>query len=278
MTYATLAMLAFWGFSAFAQSDEFSRWERVRTPLKGTPSSIGTYSAGCMFGAVSLDLDGPHHAMMRLSRRRHFAQPTMVSYLNDLSVRAKAARVPLLLIGDVSPPRGGPMRSGHNSHQMGLDADVWLWSPGRRPSRRERESLGAPSFVIDRKKLKKTWGRNQNQLVSLAAQDDRVARIFVSPAIKKHFCTTQPEAPWLYKIRAWWGHDAHMHIRLHCPTEDPSCVAQAPLDPKDPGCGEELAWWFSKEADEEWAEMRRNPKPREFPELPMACKDFPEKT
>ena len=31
-----------------------------------------------------------------------------------------------LLVGDLAQPRGGPMLTGHASHQMGLDADVWF--------------------------------------------------------------------------------------------------------------------------------------------------------
>jgi penicillin-insensitive murein DD-endopeptidase len=33
---------------------------------------------------------------------------------------------PGLLIGDMAQPRGGPMITGHESHQIGLDADIWL--------------------------------------------------------------------------------------------------------------------------------------------------------
>jgi hypothetical protein len=34
-----------------------------------------------------------------------------------------------LYIGDISQPRGGPMTSGHASHQIGLDADIWMLPP-----------------------------------------------------------------------------------------------------------------------------------------------------
>ena len=51
---------------------------------------------------------------------------------------------PGFLVGDISQPRGGPMFTGHASHQIGLDADVWLTPmPDRTLSRAERESMPA---------------------------------------------------------------------------------------------------------------------------------------
>ena len=39
---------------------------------------------------------------------------------------AEAAGLPTLYMNDISRPHGGPMAGLHASHQVGLDADVWL--------------------------------------------------------------------------------------------------------------------------------------------------------
>ena len=70
-------------------------------------------------------MNGPHWQVMRLSRR--LGHPQLVAYIERLSETAsRASGWPGLLIGDMSQPRGGPMLTGHASHQIGLDADIWL--------------------------------------------------------------------------------------------------------------------------------------------------------
>lgn len=249
----------------------FEQWAKIKVPLPGPAQPIGLYSAGCLGGASTLSSDGEGFSVMRLSRARYFAHPEMISYLENLGEKLHAVGAPLLLIGDVGPPRGGPMISGHASHQMGLDADLWL-TPGKtRPTDQQRESWGAPSFVIGRKKLKKTWGSKQVNIVINAADFPEVNRIFVSPPIKRYFCKNFANAPWLFKLRPWWGHEEHVHVRLNCPANSPLCQIQAPLNPHDNGCGPTLDWWFSKEADDEWKKMITHPTPREFPDLPAEC-------
>ena len=73
----------------------------------------------------------------------------------------------------------------------------------------------------------------------------RVDRIFVHWQIKKHLCqVVKGERRWMNKIRAWWGHAEHFHVRLSCPSDSPACLPQAPLANND-GCGEELNWWLT---------------------------------
>ena len=51
-----------------------------------------------------------------------------------------------------------------------------------------------------------------------AAQEPAVQRIFVNAAIKKALCReAKGDRSWLSKIRPWWGHDYHFHIRMRCP-------------------------------------------------------------
>lgn len=252
----------------------FDTWERIRTPSPGPAAAIGGYSAGCLAGAEQLEPLGMGFVTMRPGRKRFYGHPDLVQYVRALGEKLKKQNLPLMLVGDLSPPRGGPMRTGHVSHQSGLDVDIWLMMSKKTPTLAERESWGAPSYVIDRKKLKSNWSDQQVKLVATAADFEQVNRIFVSPAIKKYFCEHFPTAQWLHKIRAWWSHHDHLHVRLNCSKDSPNCEPQDPLDPSVTHCGPDLDWWFSKEADDEWAEMVRNPTPRQFPNLPIACEEL----
>src|SRR3954465_6422731 len=110
---------------------------------------IGFYAKGCIAGAEELPITGSTWQVMRLSRNRNWAHPEMVRLLERLAANAhKDAGWPGILVGDMSQPRGGPMFTGHASHQVGLDADVWLTPmPKRELSRNEREEMSAVMMV-----------------------------------------------------------------------------------------------------------------------------------
>lgn len=162
--------------------------------------------------------------------------------------------------------------SGHASHQIGLDADIWLMRPPRsRYSTQEREEISAVSVLLpDKREVSSTvWKRDHSVLIKAAAEDERVARVFVNPAIKRALCDGEDgDREWLRKIRAWYGHDAHIHVRLHCPDSDSKCRDQIP-PPRGDGCGAELDWWFTE------APYKRAPaksKPLRLSDLPPACR------
>ena len=249
----------------------FAEWAAISAPMPGDPAAIGFYSAGCLQGGQVLPLDGAGYAVMRPSRRRFYGHPALIDYLTTLASARPGGQKRLLLIGDLGPARGGPTLSGHASHQNGLDVDIWFITRAARPTAAQRERLGAPAFVIDRKRLRPTWGIAQAGLLVAAANRDEVNRIFVSPAIKRDMCRRYPQASWLYRLRPWWGHEDHFHVRLLCPDDSPLCQEQDPLDPLDNGCGADLDWWFSAEADREWSKIRSSYEPRPFPTLPAAC-------
>ena len=253
----------------------FDQWASVTEPLPGPAAPIGFYSAGCLQGAQALSLDGTGYAVMRPSRRRFYGHPSLVSYLTELAASTHNDNRKLLLIGDLGLPRGGPMLMGHASHQNGLDADIWFMTRANRPTNVERERLSAPGFVAGRKRLRSTWGAAQARLLAAAADNADINRIFVSPPIKRYMCRNFSTAPWLYRLRAWWGHEDHFHVRLKCPGDRPLCREQDALDPADNGCGADLDWWFSREADREWARLAASTEPRPFPELPAECKAIP---
>src|SRR5690606_16762689 len=110
------------------------------------------------------------------------------------------------------------------------------------------------------------------RVLALAAADERVARIFVNPVIKRELCReASGERAWLRKIRPWWGHDAHFHVRLACPAGSPDCEPQPELPPGD-GCAE-IADWMDENKQAERARERAQyrDRVRGMPELPAAC-------
>jgi len=246
-------------------------------------SPIGSYANGCLCGAKRMPLDGPHWQVMRPSRNRFWAHKDLIQYIEELSERAHKDGWNGILIGDLSQPRGGPMVSGHASHQIGLDADLWLTPmPNRKLSEDERESMEAHSvLVIDSANLDpKIWTEAHANFVRDAAQDDRVARIFVTPAIK--LALAQKKDPdgkdtwWLRKLRPYEGHDDHIHVRLHCPEGARDCIEQEP-PPEGDGCGAELDEGMKKTAADPPYTSHPQPEtpPDPFPlsKLPRGCVD-----
>jgi penicillin-insensitive murein endopeptidase len=148
--------------------------------------SIGFYAKGCLAGAAALPINGKTWQVMRLSRNRNWGHPAMVRFLEQLSERGAKVGWRGLLVGDMSQPRGGPMITGHASHQVGLDADIWFTPmPARELTRAEREEMSATMIVAnDRKDVDpKVWAPAHGALIKTAAQDPQVQRIFVNPAI-----------------------------------------------------------------------------------------------
>ena len=221
---------------------------RKSEPAAMPPRTIGFYSHGCLAGGVALPVNGPAWQVMRLSRNRNWGHPELIALLETLATQARAeVGWPGLLVGDISQPRGGPMPNGHASHQVGLDADIWLTPmPDRELTRKEREEMKATVVVAaDRRDVDPAaWTPAHVGVIRLAAEMPAVERIFVNAAIKKALCRdTGGDHAWQSKVRPYWGHDYHFHIRIRCPGDSPDCSPQPPVPPGD-GCGNELDWWF----------------------------------
>ena len=122
---------------------------REVAPAAGPPQAIGAYERGCLSGAVALPADGPNWEVMRPSRNRAWGHPVLIALLERLAAKLPAeAGWPGFLVGDIAQPRGGPMLTGHGSHQIGLDADLWLTPmPDRRLSPSERDEMSATDVV-----------------------------------------------------------------------------------------------------------------------------------
>src|SRR5689334_21654230 len=210
--------------------------------------SIGFYTHGCLAGGIALPINGKSWQVMRLSRNRNWGHPELIAFLERLANKVpKISDWPGLLVGDMSQPRGGPMLTGHASHQVGLDADIWLTPmPKDRLSREEREEMSATMVVApDRKDVDpKVWTHGHFAVIKAAAEDPKVERIFVNAAIKKALCRKAgKDRAFLHKVRPWWGHDYHFHVRIACQPGSPDCKEQeAPSDAE--GCGHDLDWWF----------------------------------
>lgn len=247
-------------------------WRDVREPAPGPPQSVGAYTSGCLQGAQMLPPDGPGFQTMRRHRRRFFGHPVLLRYLYDLAEAASKQGLGTLSIGDLGQARGGPTPSGHRSHQTGLDVDIWflLLSNGQKLSAEERETISAPSMVNGQARSvdMTQWSPRQAQLLRLATGSEVVERVFVHAAIKQDLCRQFPGAGWLQKLRPWWGHDDHFHVRLRCPAGDHACQRQESV-PAGDGCGADLAWWFTEEA------RKPQPRPETAPvPLPAACNEI----
>ncbi len=216
---------------------------RDASPHKSAP--FGSYSKGCVAGAVQLPETGPNWQAMRLSRNRNWGHPELVAFVQRLS--KFAARQPGwngLYVGDMSQPRGGPMLSGHRSHQIGLDADIWMLPPNRlNLSAKDRENLSSISMRrANGAYVNGSWTRAHHEILKAAAKDKAVARIFVFPGAKVQMCKDEKgDRSWLRKIRPWWGHHYHFHVRLACPRGARGCVDQAP-PPAGDGCNDAVDW------------------------------------
>lgn len=222
-------------------------WAKVTSPAGTEVQAIGEYGNGCISGAVSADLKNPNYQVIRQQNRRFYGHPVLVEYIGDLADRAHEAGLPILLIGDMAMPRGGRFIRGHASHQSGLDVDVWFRMVKSPLGKKALEQPSALTIVKDNfLETNKYYNKDTYTLIKLAATDDRVSRIFVHPSIKNQVCRDTPkeDRDWVRKLRPWWGHTAHMHVRLECPEGSTLCIKQAAVPPGD-GCGAEVESWLN---------------------------------
>ena len=245
------------------------------TPSNQQSMPVGSYSRGCAAGNVQLPETGPTWQAMRLSRDRNWGNPVLVSYLEDLSAAVTRLGWRGLYIGDMGNPRGGPMISGHASHQIGLDADIWFLPPARLDlTAGQREAIASISIRSDDQlSVNANWNPSYRAMLKAAASDPRVDRIFVAAAIKIEMCKTAiaADAKWLQHIRPEASHQDHMHVRLKCPPGASLCQSQTPtvadLSNGGSGCDDTLMYWVS--------DAYLHPKPPKTPAPPAPHKKGP---
>lgn len=250
----------------------------AKLPSLGKPMAIGYYPRGCLAGGVPLPTTGPTWQVMRLSRNRFWGHPELVKFLERFApLAAKATGWKGILVGDMAQPRGGPLPFGHLSHQIGLDVDIWFMPmPDHVLSADERENVSAISLVtgdwlrVDAK----TWAPADIAFIKTAAEQPEVERVLVNAAIKKELCRVEPHHPaWMAKVRPWYKHNDHIHVRLKCPADSPNCRHQPPV-PGDDGCGKSLDYWFTDKVLHPKPPVTPAKPPREITmaDLPPACK------
>jgi penicillin-insensitive murein endopeptidase len=229
---------------------------------------VGAHARGCLAGGVQLPETGPTWQAMRLSRNHEWGNPVTIAFIEDLSRTATRYGWRGLYIGDIGQARGGPVR-GHASHQIGLDVDIWYTPPPRlNLTRAERERVGATIVrSSDQRHVNANWTPSHAAILEAAARDPRVERIFVTPPVKLSMCetATRRDTDWLRKIRPWWGHHDHFHVRLHCPKGATGCVDPAPI-PAGDGC-QDAVWWVT---DALLPPDPNAPKPKPKPPLQLA--------
>lgn len=249
-------------------------WAKVRSAVQGPAEAIGTPTSGCLTGGVPLPKKGKGFKLARAERRRNFGHPELVSLIQKVALEGALIKLPPLLVGDLSQARGGPTLSAHASHQTGLDADIWYSRAARKQA-----TLTSPPSMVDLKRLDvaRAFGKREISTLKSFAENPKVDRILVHFAIKRELCRKFPNEAWIRKIRPWFGHDRHFHLRIRCPEASPLCVRQDPI-PAGNGCDATLEWWWSDEArQDEGKNLDRQHNPA-MPDLPEACRPLLIKT
>ncbi len=237
---------------SFAYKPETKRdnnWSAQKTPTQASkPSSIGSYANGCISGAVALPSKGDGFYDMRRNRGRYFGHPKLIDFITELGQFVDRKYSKSIMTGDLSQARGGKMNFGHSSHRIGLDVDVWMQilNANEKPYRlRDMQTTISKS---DGRLLANKLKPEIRDALYFSATHKNVARIFVNPVIKASLCETEADRSWLRKLRPWWGHHEHFHVRLNCPSDSPLCKNQASI-PAGSGCNEGLYNWVDKQSD-----------------------------
>ncbi|TFL18712.1 penicillin-insensitive murein endopeptidase [Jannaschia formosa] len=241
---ALACLIALLALPASAQQPAKQLFGAADRPSAQQPEPIGSYARGCAAGLAQLPETGESWQAMRLSRNRNWGHPELVDLVQDIGRHMDRIGWSGIYVGDLSQPRGGPMTSGHSSHQIGLDADIWLYpATDMTLSRQQRENISAISMQrAEGAYVNDNWTRGQHELVKKAAQDPRTARIFIFPGAKVQMCQDETgDRSWLRKVRPWWGHHYHMHVRIACPRGARNCEDQDAPPPGD-GCAEAQDW------------------------------------
>ena len=119
--------------------------------------------------------------------------------------------------------------------------------PDRVLSKGERENITASNLVAaDVKHVNdEIWNPADVAFIRTAAEH----RSRAGPrqrCDKKELCQVESknDRSWMSKVRPWYGHADHMHVRLKCPADSPECEAQ-PVVPGSDGCDKSLDHWFA---------------------------------
>lgn len=248
-------------------------WHTVQHPTKGSTEIHGSYANGCFSGGVSIPTKGKGYEQVRPSRNRNYGTPEIATFVESINSFGNNNNR-IIILGDIAQPRGGPANFGHASHQTGLDIDIWLEDRSSHLSGNFIENLNTASVVNPQTgQINQFWKPLYRDLLHHAATYPETERIFVNPVIKAELCRSEDNTAWLEKLRPWYGHDSHFHVRLKCPQNSTTCIAQDPF-PKGSGCDANLKNWVNDQIS--WTTKPQKPqssnttsKPKKV--LPPAC-------
>ena len=273
---------------SFQNVKAYELFKKEKLPSNQKLNSIGSYSNGCLAGGIKLPESGNTWQAMRLSRNRNWGHKNTLNFVRELSQFASSLDGwKGLYIGDISQARGGPFETGHVSHQIGLDVDIWMLPAKTLDlSKNSRENLSSVSIKsLDSKNVNTNWSIQHAKILKKAAKNSLVDRIFVSAVAKISMCENEKgDKSWLKKIRPWYGHDTHFHVRLKCPENSIDCIKQIPtvneLSDDRYGCDETLNWWVTEflepkkpltKKEKEALKSKRTPKDYTMADLPLKC-------
>ncbi len=258
--FAFIFLTAFVGGVAFAETQVY-----------------GDYNRGCLAGAEELPESGTGFQSTRRGRALHFGHPRTLAAVAALGQKIHDNGLGVLLIGNLSKPSGGPLFEHSISHQNGLDFDVAYKIAAKNLTIKSRESFEFDSVLSSDQKAvdPKKWDDTILDALRLTAEMPEVERILVHPVIKKELCQKRKHEDWFAKIRPWWKHDNHFHVRLKCPADSKTCVAQDP-PPAEIGCdGAAFEWWFSEEAElMRKGKIKKPAGKTQTPAYPPECRDI----
>lgn len=246
-------------------------WHGAFDPTENAAQVYGGYSAGCVDGAVALPDSGAGFTSMNRLGNRYYGHPDLINFIKKLGKTVENKYKRQLLISDLGHARGGPAdinSSAHRSHQSGLDVDIWF---RHMPSyvKVKQDTYPTSTLKSDKSSISLAGFNSKTaKILKDAASFDEVERILLNPLIKKEMCERYKGASWLNKLRPWWGHHKHFHVRLKCPDGNSYCKKQSPV-PESDGCGAQLDWWFSDEAKDFGKE--KSDEKRKYPKLPRQC-------
>ncbi len=248
------------------------RHERVTYSRGGSKSfnslPVGSYSNGCLINGIQANSNAPYYQLYHPQNNRHFGDITLLNFLDRYSRAVHKAGIESVLVGDMSSRYGGPFNKGHASHQIGLDVDIEFSL--RRLPKSKLETKGNAVLLVDRGAMtvNSNFNRKYYDMLMIAAHDPEVERIFVNPAIKVAMCDMtkdEREQPYLRKIRPWFGHAEHFHVRLKCPAGAVNCVRQDKPEPR---------YSIAQEKEEalSWFEPKQEVKPAQVKPADLAAR------
>lgn len=209
---------------------------RTSSNSRSESVSVGYYWSGALKNAAALQNEGKGYQVVRTSRKRYYGHKDLVEFIQELGEDMARKQHGILLVGDMAQKEGGRIPGIHRSHQNGLDADIFYNLQKNYLSGSMRERRGPQTVLNSRGTVDPSkWTASHSTLLKMASEDDRVERIFVNYAIKKHLCKIHGNEEWLSKIRPMAGHTGHFHVRLTCPENSYSCVPQ-PKPAPGSGC------------------------------------------